>query len=213
MRFVPDFGKLLYGILVYLMTWGIIWFIRYIDEEVRACDREYLNKLVFRISAGSSLMMIIIQYLVKFSVLESISILLLGSYLATAAIMDILLYQINDFLQFIGLFGGCLWLINRELDIRIGISLICFSMLQYFLFMRMYGRADGMAFCICTLYWAGLGFDIEMSLYHMGLCVVLLAVVQAACGNISKKGNLKRPTAMYPYIAGSFWVLFMQIIH
>ncbi len=212
MSFVPDFDKLLYGFLVLAGSMGMIKWIKVIDDEVRACSEERIKWLTIGIGMGNSLMVFVVLNMVEMSIPECAGILLLGIYLSVCTIMDVLLCQVSDLLQYIGLLGGIMWVCVRDIEASLGVSLLIFVLLQYILFMRMYGKADGMAFCICALYWLGLGYDMEMYLYHMGFSMVLLAIVQAFRGNISKKGNLKKPIAMYPYISAAFWNLFLQII-
>ena len=47
----------------------------------------------------------------------------------------------------------------------------------------------------------------ETYLLHMGLTFSILGVVQLFRGNISRRGNLKEPVALVPYVAVSFFVI------
>lgn len=86
--------------------------------------------------------------------------------------------------------------------------MILFALLQYLLFMRLYGEGDVMAFQICALYLVGEGGNLMTMLLHMALAFGLLGAVQLARGNINKKGNLKTPVPFLPYIACSIlWFL------
>ncbi len=213
MSFAPDFDSftLIGSGLTCLGTIGLMGLIYYIDADVRNCP----NRKWFFVLKGISFVQTFIIYgvleILEGTMLEKVSIIILGIYLGATTIMDVLLCQVSDFLQYVGVLGGALWIFSKEIEPPLGISLILFGMIQYLIFMRMYGKADGMAFCVCAMYFIGLGFDMEMCLYHMGISVVLLAMVQALCGNISCKGNLKRKVAMYPYITSGFWILFLQI--
>ncbi len=78
-----------------------------------------------------------------------------------------------------------------------------FFLLQLILFRRFYGGADGIAFGVCALYLAAGGRGLVWHLGLMALSFVLLALVQAARRNINRRGNLKAPVPLVPYIAAA----------
>lgn len=87
------------------------------------------------------------------------------------------------------------------------IPLLLFSFMQEFFFERFYGKADCHAFVVCAVAECALGMGMREFLLHMLMAFGLLTVVQARQGNISSKGDLKKPVAFLPYITISFWVL------
>lgn len=82
---------------------------------------------------------------------------------------------------------------------------LAFVLLQQLLFARLYGRADCHAFSVCAVAVNALGGGMLEFLIHMLLSVTLLAVVQAARGNISRRGCLITPQPFLPYIVLTFW--------
>ena len=82
---------------------------------------------------------------------------------------------------------------------------LTFVLLQQLLFARLYGKADCYAFCICATALNTLGGGMAELLIHMLLSVILLAVVQAARGNVSSGGRLITAKPFLPYIISAFW--------
>lgn len=87
----------------------------------------------------------------------------------------------------------------------VGLGLFVFLQMRFF--SEMYGKADCYAFCVCALAEAAAGMGLWEYLVHMLGAFCLLAVVQAFCRNIDKRGNLKRPVPFLPYITLAFWAL------
>ena len=77
-----------------------------------------------------------------------------------------------------------------------------------FMCMRMYGKADGMGYCVCALYLIGDGWGLEGFLDQRRVGFLLLTLVQLVGGNITGNGQLKRPVALYPYILCGFMILW-----
>lgn len=98
---------------------------------------------------------------------------------------------------------------NGGVDAAIGVSILLFALLQYVLFMRLYGRADGMAFLVSALAEASLGYDMQMYLLHMILSYLLLSLVQGLKRNIGGKGRLKKPVPFLPYITVGLWMVIL----
>lgn len=134
--------------------------------------------------------------------------LILAVYLTVCVTTDRQTCKVYDCLQLpAAVFGAALCLL-RPVPARGGAALVCFALLQYFLFMRLYGRGDGMTFQICSLYIIGEGGSLETLLSHMMAAFALLGAVQLVRGNINRKGNLKLPVPFLPYIACSLlWFL------
>ena len=134
--------------------------------------------------------------------------LILTVYLTVCVITDLQTCMVYDFLQLPAAAAGAVLCLLRPLPVSGGAALRCFALLQYFLFMRLYGRGDGMAFQVCSLFIIGAGGTLETLLLHMAAAFSLLGMVQLVKGNINRKGNLKTPVPFLPYIACSLlWFL------
>lgn len=134
--------------------------------------------------------------------------LILAVYLTVCVITDRQTCKIYDFLQLPASVAGAILCLIRPLSSGGGWGLVLFALLQYFLFGRLYGQGDVMAFQICSLYLVGEGGDFQTLLLHMALSFAMLGVVQLFRKNIDRKGNLKVPVPFLPYIACSLpWFL------
>lgn len=132
----------------------------------------------------------------------------LAVYLTVCTVTDRQTCKVYDCLQLPAAAAGAALCLVRHVPASGGAALVCFALLQYFLFMRLYGRGDGMAFQICSLYIIGAGGGLETLLLHMAAAFSLLGAVQLVRGNINGKGNLKIPVPFLPYIACSLlWFL------
>lgn len=129
--------------------------------------------------------------------------LALAVYLMVCTVTDLQTCRIYDILQVPAAAAGAWLCLGRPQAAECGTGLIVFALLQYLLFMRLYGQGDVMAFQICALYLAGGGGRFAAMLLHMALAFAMLGVVQLARGNINGKGNLKTPVPFLPYIACS----------
>ncbi len=207
MNYEPALGKMIFAIGSMLLSGIILYLFRKIDEEVINIPLKKLSMkwVIYSIIIGIGLW-ITIDWRGTFA---SVSLVLLGAYLITCTVTDALICQVYDVMQYCGIFGGVIWLIVQKPEPWIGLSLIFYALLQYLVLIRMYGKADGMGYCICSLYLAGADVDIEGYLYHMMVSFCLLAVVQCIRGNISKKGNLKKAVALYPYISIGFLTMWI----
>ena len=119
-------------------------------------------------------------------------------------------YQVYDISQYVGVCLTGYLVFQSAVFIWHGVSVLLFVLLQYFIFMRLYGKADGMIFLTAALAETSLGGDICTYLFHMILSYLLLSVVQGVRGNIRRKGKLARPVAFLPYITVSFWVVLLM---
>lgn len=134
--------------------------------------------------------------------------LILAVYLILCVITDRQTCKTYDFLQVPTAVAGAFLCMARPLPAGGGAGLILFALLQYFLFGRMYGQGDVMAFQICSLYIIGAGGDFQTLLLHMALSFAILGVIQLFRKNIDRRGNLKIPVPFLPYIACSLlWFL------
>ena len=82
-------------------------------------------------------------------------------------------------------------------------DVLIFIAIQLAVFKKMYGGADCMAFISCALYLALNAQGMMEFLIVMALTFSLVGVVQLCKGNINRKGNLKKPIALIPYIAAA----------
>lgn len=144
----------------------------------------------------------------------------LGGCLLLACITDSLICQVYNFTWWIALAavlplwcsrqepgaGMAIWLENQ-------IWLMFFVGLQLFLGGRIYGRADGYAFCICAVAEAAAGMSLTGVLIQMLSAYTLLFMVQAIRRNINKRGNLFSKVPFLPYITVSFWLVLLLNHH
>lgn len=134
--------------------------------------------------------------------------LVLAVYLTVCVVTDRQTCKTYDFLQWPASVAGALLCLTRPLPVGAGVGLVLFALLQYFLFGRMYGQGDVMAFQICSLYLIGEGGGFRLLLLHMALAFAMLGAVQLFRHNIDRRGNLKVPVPFLPYIACSLiWFL------
>lgn len=206
MNFGLVFAKVTLVIGIYGATAGLLRLFYGIDEELRNYGWRSVRRNWFFYST-----LVCIPLLLKMDVMHPalwFSIWLLGVYLAVASTTDALIYQVYDILQYMGVVGGGIWLWYQKPTGSQGMSLLLFVAIQYLLFMRMYGKADGMGYCICALYLTGKGCGLDGYFYQMLAGFLILTVVQLIRGNISSKGQLRRPVALFPYITIGFMLLW-----
>lgn len=178
------------------------------DEDLAEIKCKHLGIIWFMTCTAAELA--IFNSNMAITTIQKFSCLLLALYLVVCTVMDVLLTRVSDFLQYVGLGGGVLLLFSKLPSRETGISLILFALIQYFLFRKMYGRADVMGFLVCAVYLAAQNKGIEAYVFHMAGCFLLLALVQGLKGNINKKGNLRHPVPLYPYISAIFLLIICQ---
>ena len=131
-----------------------------------------------------------------------------------ACITDMTMCQVYNFTWWMSgmAVGGLLWQQWKESG-TIGRmpELLLFCALQLLLCVRLYGRADGYAFCVCAGVQAGLGMGMEAYFMHMTVAFILLIMIQTLRKNIGSCGRLKRPVPFLPYVTAGF--LVMLIFH
>lgn len=130
---------------------------------------------------------------------------LIHVYFLSCSVTDYLTCQVYDVFQYLGIGASGYLVLTASTNTIFGFSILLFALLQYLLFMKLYGKADGMAFLVAAMAEASLGYDINMYLLHMITAYLLLSLVQSLKGNIGGKGRLKVPVPFLPYITASFW--------
>ena len=208
MNCVQDFANWLWYLGGFFLSGVFLQWLTRQDEELKGINRKQLASIWFVTCGAAEL--VIFNSSIAIVPLQKFFCLLLILYLVIGMVMDAIMEKVSDFLQYVGMCGGVLLLLTKPLPKEIGISLIWFALIQYFLFRKMYGRADVMGFLVCAVYLAAQNKGIEAYLLHMAGCFCFLAMVQGLKGNINEKGNLKRPVPLYPYILTSFLLIIYQ---
>ncbi|MBP3352873.1 MAG: hypothetical protein J6L65_10770 [Lachnospiraceae bacterium] len=207
MNYVPGCVKMVQVSIVLLLSAGVLKLFWKIDNELQQYS---FNKLIkYCLFWGSILSLGIFLAPHQRTIEEQVCGILLAVYLTVCTVTDTLIYQVYDIMQYPGVLGGLIWVLLKEPQAGLGVSVILFAGMQYFILMKKYGKGDGMGYCICSLYLAGAGMDIEGYLYHMVIGFGLLAAVQGIRGNITGKGNLKKAVALYPYISAGFLIMWI----
>lgn len=208
MSCVPDFARLLWISGIFMFSGIILYVVWLFDRELQACSGECLRKSWLIACITASIVFFVQEP--RGNACREIGLLILAVYLTVCSVMDSRLFRVNDFMQYLGMAGGVVRLLHQMPEREIGISLLVFALVQYILFGKMYGSADVMAFLICALYLAADNKDVEYYLYHMAVCYLLVTMVQGVRRNINKKGGLRKPIALYPYISVSFLLIICQ---
>ena len=128
----------------------------------------------------------------------------LGLYLLYNSYTDYKTKYVYNFTHYILVTVFSVVLLTRDVPTRIILELFIYLAIQYFLFMKLYGRGDGIVFIVCALFFAINGKGMVTFLHHMLYTFLILGVVQGIKGNIAGNGELKKPVALVPYIAASF---------
>lgn len=130
----------------------------------------------------------------------------LVAYLITASITDYQTQLVHDFLHIIGAVAGLTLIVSQQPEWLVIKGLLWFVGIQLLIFKRMYGTADCFTFIVCAIFIACSNHGLLTYLWHMGATLVLLTIIQGFCRNINRKGNLKVPVALVPYIAVTTWI-------
>lgn len=125
----------------------------------------------------------------------------LASYLLTSSITDLQTKEVYDFLHLFGLAAGIVAILWLQPETDVIMSLPLYWAAQHFLFMKMYGHGDGIAFIVCAFYESCFGTGMMTYLIHMLSAYILLGAIQLFRHNINCQGNLKETVAFMPYIA------------
>lgn len=131
--------------------------------------------------------------------------LVLQIYFVSCSLTDIMTCQVYDLFQYLGIVAGAYLLLRGEVSAEIGVFIVLFAVLQYFVFRKLYGEADTMSFLVAALAEGALGYDIQMYLLHMIFAYLMLSLTQIVKGNIGTGGKLKVPVPFLPYITVGFW--------
>lgn len=140
---------------------------------------------------------------------------IIGGCLVLACVTDLALCQVYNFIWWIALTAAAVLLWRRlclsgmQTKEEMLIALLLFFTLQYTVFCRTYGKADGYAFCVCAVTEAARGMKLAGYLSHMLLAYTLLLLVQTIGGNLNRRGNLKKSVPFLPYITMAFWMVIL----
>ncbi len=129
-----------------------------------------------------------------------------AAYLITVATIDYQTQLVHDFLHIIGVIAGIILLVIQQPEWFVIKGLLLFVGLQLLIFKRIYGTADCFTFIVCAIFIACSNHGLLTYLWHMGATIILLGVIQGFQKNINKRGNLKVPVALVPYIAITVWI-------
>lgn len=192
-----------------LVTLSIIaaglWLIERLDQKIETGKKECA--IVFAASVAGDVLNGAILGQGEF--LTRLSLSLLTGCLLLACITDIAICQVYNFVWWISGVAAVAMLAGRGFATSTVWEVLLFCLIQMTLFVRMYGKADCYAFCVCATAEAGLGFGLAGFLMHMLVSFLLLAAVQAVQRNIGSGGRLKRPVPFLPYITGAFYLMLM----
>lgn len=152
------------------------------------------------------------SYSGKAVLLMSVLAVILGCLLF-ACVTDTAICQVYNFTWWVAEAAGAVLFWNRcghAPDAARGVlQLSLFCIVQLLVFVRMYGRGDCYAFCVCAVAEAGLGMGFLGFLIHMTIAFVLLVFVQSLNRNIGPGGRLKIPVPFLPYITAAFYLVLV----
>ena len=107
MNCVPDFVKVICILGVYGGSLLLLQGIKGLDEEIASSDKRRLMRCWFVFSTYVSIATF--GRNTGAGYIELISLFFLSVYLVVCTTMDLLLCQVNDFMQYMGLLGSVLW--------------------------------------------------------------------------------------------------------
>lgn len=121
--------------------------------------------------------------------------------LTLAAFVDYCTTDVYDFIFCPPLIMGCVYLAEQGAWKSI-INLLVFFGVQYIIFRKLYGGADCLAFSMGAVYMAADNRALMSEFLLLMLFTFMeLGIVQLFKGNVNRKGNLKQPVPLIPYIA------------
>lgn len=167
-----------------------------------------LNKDMYRLIYGYSILVGIwlSMFCRHWGVGGQLACGVLAAYLLVASVTDWQTYEVYDFLHVIGVMGAVVVFLQQPPTMAVFLSLLVYWVIQHFVFMRMYGKADAIAFLVCALFESVYGQGLLTYLLHMGTAFIVMGIVQASKHNINNWGNLKDPVPFLPYIAMTVWI-------
>lgn len=181
------------------------WCLRWIwQEDINSqltIDKTVYKRILFYCAAVGSWIEIFLSHWEWYG---QLACGVLAAYLLVASIQDDQTYEVYDFLHILAVPTGVVFIVAAPSREKI-ISLAIFAVIQLGIFMRMYGAGDGMVFLVCAIYESRFGKGLSTYLLHMATVFVVLGMVQGGRRNINKKGNLKKPVALVPYITATVW--------
>jgi hypothetical protein len=190
--------------VIYLSSWGFTAFVRVFDHSCSTAVNRRTNIVLIGLSVLASLLIYLKQG--NASLTNRLELILLAYYLVVAVYWDIFTHEIYDFNAFLVGGMGILRLACMRPSIESLVHLAIFTVLQMFFFSRMYGKGDVLAWIVCAIYITIGGHGLYAYFLHMLSAVILLAIVQLFRRNVNRRGNLRRPVAFLPYIAGTVWL-------
>lgn len=184
---------------------GILYSVYLTDTEFGRADFRRIRKLwvIYSLMVG----ILSIRIMEMDDAVAWLAYGLLAVYLIVSSVMDGILKMVCNFFHYIGLLGGSLLLWRSPPSPEIVGVLFLFVGIQCVVFCKMYGPADGAAFMVCAVYLAAEGGGMQSYLLHMAATFLLLGMVQGCKRNISRRGNLKHPVALFPYITAGFFII------
>ena len=100
--------------------------------------------------------------------------------------------------------GFILLFLRRGWEVAILMELLLYGLLQFIGFSKAYGLADCHAFFTCGIFLMACGGSLKTCLWHMLITFVLLGATQLMKKNVNRKGNLKKPVALIPFLSAGF---------
>lgn len=128
-------------------------------------------------------------------------------YLLVCSVTDHLTCYVYNFTHYPALLAGILYWYTSRVDKEAGGAILFYALVHGLLFSKLFGRGDCLVFVISAFFLTRTYDNAEWYLYHMALTFLLLGVVSFMKGNINKRGNLKRPAALVPYIMTAAWIM------
>ena len=130
-----------------------------------------------------------------------------------AMLEDVRWQRVHRYLWWIsGAAGLGLLFLHWEVFLAVAGDLLFFAMAQFLLFSKLYGRADCHAFQVCSMVLGAYGGSLKTYLYHMLFTIVVLGLVQIFRRNVDKKGDLKEPVALMPYLMPIFFLMLTGLV-
>ena len=144
------------------------------------------------------------------SMIRFLSLLVWGIYLLTCSITDQLTFYVYSFLHYPTLLAGILYWYTMDVTADAGWAILFYGLVHLLLFSKLFGRGDSLVYVISAFFLTGPWDNALRYLCHMALTFALLGVISLLKGNINKRGNLKHPVALVPYIMVAAWMCLIE---
>ncbi|MCD7835109.1 MAG: hypothetical protein LUG83_00305 [Lachnospiraceae bacterium] len=182
--------------------------------ELSGNGRGYLLLISAAASVCSTCVLSVGSVMEKFDNITDIILMgILSGCILFASVMDMLSNKVYDFIWWLAAASELIIYIWHPVSVWGLVCLTLFFVIQEIFLVKLYGRADCHAFCICAVMESIFGMDITGFLMHMIFSFFLLSAAQYFAGNIDKKGNLKTPVPFVPYITMAFWINLLVFLH